>query len=106
MVKQVTEKDFEQEVLHAATPVLVDFHATWCGPCRMQGPLLDEFAAEHDGELLVVKVDIDESGQLAYKYRITGVPTLVVFSEGREVQRSSGLHDPEALELLVQKVQA
>lgn len=100
MVKEVNEQEFEQEVLKADVPVIVDFHATWCGPCRMQAPILEQFSAKHDGSAKVVKVDIDRAGQLAYKYSIMAVPTLIVFSQGLEVTRASGLQPIERLEAL------
>ena len=81
VIKSVDE--FQTKVLEAKTPVLVDFFATWCGPCRMVAPVIDEIAAEKAGELAVYKVDIDPSPELAFKYQVSSVPTLIVFENGQ-----------------------
>ncbi len=75
--------EFETKVLKATGPVLVDFFATWCGPCRMVAPVIDEIAAEKAGEVSVYKVDIDQSPDLAFKYQVSSVPTLIVFENGQ-----------------------
>lgn len=75
--------EFEAKVLKAQGPVLVDFFATWCGPCRMVAPVIDEIAAEKAGEVSVYKVDIDQSPDLAFKYQVSSVPTLIVFEDGQ-----------------------
>ncbi len=77
-----TPDEFTEKVLHAKTPVLVDFFATWCGPCRMIAPIIDEIAAEKEGELAVYKVDIDRSPDLAYTFKVSSVPTLIAFKDG------------------------
>lgn len=84
MAEVITSADeFETKVLKAAGPVLVDFFATWCGPCRMVAPVIDEIAAEKAGEVSVYKVDIDQSPDLAFKYQVSSVPTLIVFENGQ-----------------------
>ena len=75
--------EFETKVLKATGPVLVDFFATWCVPCRMVAPVIDEIAAEKAGEVSVYKVDIDQSPDLAFKYQVSSVPTLIVFENGQ-----------------------
>lgn len=80
VIKSVDE--FDSKVLKATGPVLVDFFATWCGPCRMVAPVIDEIAAEKAGEVAVYKVDIDQSPDLAFKYQVSSVPTLIVFENG------------------------
>lgn len=82
--------DFEQKVLHASEPVLVDFHATWCGPCHALAPALDELARDLAGRVRVVKLDVDEAPHLARDYQVSSIPCLVVFKGGREVGRLVG----------------
>jgi len=86
----VTEQSFETEVLKAETPVLVDFWAEWCGPCRMIAPIVEEFARDYDGKLKVAKVDVDDNTTIAMKYNIMSIPTLGVFKSGELVERIIG----------------
>ncbi len=83
--------EFEEEVLRAAVPVLVDFWARWCGPCRALAPALDELVREASGRARVVRVDVDENAELAQRYGVSSIPCLVVFQDGREVRRIVGL---------------
>jgi thioredoxin 1 len=86
----VTDADFEQQVLHASTPVVVDFWAPWCAPCRVVGPILDKLAGEYEGKLVVAKVNTDEQVNWATKFGIQGIPTVIMFKEGKEVDRMVG----------------
>jgi thioredoxin 1 len=90
MVISVTDSSFEAEVTMSAKPVLLDFGATWCGPCRALEPIVEGIAREYDGQLKVAKIDIDESPAIAQRFAIRGVPTLIVFKGGREVARQIG----------------
>jgi len=89
-VKEVTDTTFESEVVQSKTPVLIDFYAQWCGPCKMMAPIIDEVAKDYEGKLKVVKVDVDESGEPAATYGVTAMPTFVVFKDGQEVWRRLG----------------
>ena len=82
-VMTVTKENFQEEVMQAGCPVLLDFWATWCGPCRMVAPVIDEIATEKAGQVAVYKVDIDQSPDLAFKYQVSSVPTLIVFENGQ-----------------------
>lgn len=83
LIKQVTDASFETEVIQAATPVLVDFWAEWCGPCKMIAPILDEVATVYAGKLTVAKMNVDESREVPAKFGIRGIPTLMVFKDGQ-----------------------
>jgi thioredoxin 2 len=102
---KVAQEDFDKTVLQAQAPVLVDFYADWCAPCRMVAPFVDEIAREHAGRLLVAKVDTDRAPEVAMKYGIRSIPTLIVFSDGKELERSVGF-EPERVTGLVQRVVA
>ncbi len=93
----LTADNFEEKVLKADKPVLVDFWATWCMPCRMIAPVVEEIAEETDGKAYVGKVNVDEQGELAARYRVSSIPTLIVFENGQEQRRTVGAQDKEAL---------
>jgi thioredoxin 2 len=97
---RVSEEDFERTVLDATGPVIVDFFADWCGPCKVMAPLLDEIARDRIGKLLVVKVDSDRAPGLSQRFAIRGIPTLIAFQNGKEVDRQVGF-DPDAVRTLV-----
>ena len=96
----ITKNNFTKEVLQSDKPVLIDFWAPWCGPCRMQGPILSEFADSHP-EIKVGKVNVDEEQELAIKFRVMSIPMLVVVKNGKIVNQTVGLHSVQALEKLV-----
>ena len=89
---------FETEVLNSETPVLVDFWAPWCGPCRMLAPVLAQIAQERSGLLKVCKVNVDEEEELASKFEIMSIPTLLVFKEGKITNRESGIKSVQQIE--------
>jgi thioredoxin 1 len=102
-VLSVNELNFEAEVLKSDVPVLVDFTATWCGPCRQIAPLVDQVADEYVGRAKVAKLDIDDSPGIAQKYGIRGVPTLYVFKGGQVVAQQVGAVPKTALTSLVER---
>lgn len=89
-VSDIKSENFEQEVMKSDIPVLVDFWAEWCGPCKMIGPIVEEIAAELEGKLKVVKVNVDEAQELAGKFNIMSIPTLIVFKGGEPVDMIVG----------------
>lgn len=94
----LTEQNFEQEVLQSEIPVLVDFWATWCGPCRMLAPTIAQIAEEQAGKIKVGKVDVDEEPELAQQFRIASIPTLMVFKGGQMVKANIGVVPKAAIE--------
>jgi thioredoxin 1 len=87
-----TDGNFKKDVLEAKEPVLVDFWAEWCGPCRMVGPILDELAKEYDGKIKIAKVNVDENQQVSMDYHIRSIPTLLFFKNGQMVKQLVGAH--------------
>lgn len=90
MVKELTKATFEQEVMNSSTPVLVDFWASWCGPCRMVSPIIDSLAEEYDGKLKVCKVNVDAEGELASEFAVVSIPTVLLIKDGKVSERSVG----------------
>jgi thioredoxin 1 len=97
-VSEVTDNNFQAEVLESDIPVLVDFWAPWCGPCRAVAPVVEEIAGEKAGQLKVSKLNTDENQQTAIQYNVLSIPTLIVFKNGQEVKRVTGAYPKKRLE--------
>lgn len=103
MEKKFTTANFKEEVLQSDMPVLVDFYADWCGPCKMMAPLVEQLAAEYEGKAVVGKLNIDEEEDIAAQYRVMTIPTLAVFKGGKLVDKLIGVNSKEAVKAMVDK---
>lgn len=97
MAEQINVTNFDEKVLQADKPVLVDFFATWCGPCKMMAPVIDEVATELAGQVDVYKLDVDENPEIAQRYSVMSIPTLVVFENGEVKNQTMGAQPKQAL---------
>ena len=97
MELKINSANFEKEVLNSEKPVLVDFFADWCGPCKMMAPIVEELATELDGKAKVGKINVDENSDIAVEYNVMSIPTLIVFKNGKEEKRLVGVRDKEEL---------
>jgi thioredoxin 1 len=100
-MQRVDSNSFEQEVLKSELPVVVDFYADWCGPCKRMEPLLEKISQQFDGKVKVVKLNSDENQPLALKYQVRGLPTLILFRSGQEVDRKLGFQSEPDLNRLL-----
>ena len=100
----VTDKNFDEQVLKATMPVLVDFWAVWCGPCQMQNPILEEVAKEYEGKVKIAKLNVDENPETAGKYNVMSIPTLMIFRDGKVVKQMIGVQSRETLEKEFKKI--
>ena len=103
-VKHITEKDFDADVTHSAKPVVVDFYATWCGPCKMLSPRLDKLAGSFTNQIHFAKVNVDESRDVARQFDIHEIPTLIFFKNGTVIDRITGLPDTGDLRARLQSL--
>lgn len=103
---EITEQNFESDVLKSDIPVLVDFWAEWCGPCRMIAPIVKELASEYDGKLKVAKLDVDSLGSIAQRYKILSIPTVIIFKNGEVAAQIIGAVPKKELVSQVEKALA
>lgn len=96
-IKQITNNNFEQEVIQSDKLVVVDFWATWCGPCRAIGPVIDELADQYNGSVVIGKVNVDEESELSRRYNVMSIPTIMLFKNGEVINKVVGLHSKEDL---------
>ena len=97
-----TSENFEQAVLGASLPVIVDFSATWCGPCKMMAPTLEKLADEYQGKVLIGKIDVEENMDIAMRYRVMNVPTLLIFKDGKLLDTMVGLQNGNTLKKVIE----
>jgi len=102
-LKKFEEDTFDQDVLHSSGPVLIDFYADWCGPCKMMAPVIDQIAVEYEGQLTVGKLDVDAATSIAMRYGVMSIPTLGYFRGGKLVDRMVGYPGPGGVRAFVQK---
>ena len=105
-VLTLTQENFAKEVLQSSVPILVDFWAEWCGPCKMIAPILDELAEEYDGRIRIGKVNIDDYQNLAAEYRVSAIPTLLLFRQGQVAEQIVGLKSKRDLKASFDRVAA
>jgi thioredoxin 1 len=101
MTLEITDSSFQTEVTDSAMPVLVDFWAPWCGPCKMVAPVLEELAQEYAGKLKIVKLNVDQNQQVAAQFGISSIPTLIMFNNGKEAGKMIGFQSKDALKKLI-----
>ena len=100
---KITRENFENEVMKSDIPVLIDFWATWCGPCRMMGPIIEQLAEEYEGKAKVGKVNVDEEGELSQAFGVMSIPTIVLIKDGKVVKQAVGARPKAEVEAMLQE---
>ena len=101
---EVTDSNFEQEVINSDIPVIVDFWAIWCGPCKMIAPIMEEFASEYDGKVKITKLDVDNNPNVAVKYGIRSIPTVLLFKDGKIIEQIIGAYPKSYFQDKISKI--
>ena len=104
MAKELNSIEFENEVLNSKEPVLIDFSATWCGPCKMLAPIVEELSEEMEGKAKVFKMDVDKCGDIAQKYQVMAVPTVIIFKNGEVAEKIVGFQPKDVLKNKLEQV--
>ncbi len=99
-----TAKDFDEKVLKSDKPALIDFYAEWCGPCQMAAPIIDKLADEYKEKMIIGKVDVDKNQELAQKYQVMSIPTMILFKDGKEEDKKVGFPGEAGVKELISKV--
>ncbi len=102
-MKDITKEQWEKEVITSDKPVFVDFWATWCGPCQMVSPIIEELAKEYEDKVNFIKVDVDQNKELASKYNIFSIPTLAIFRDGKVIAQAAGAASKESIRTYINK---
>ena len=102
-IVKITDDNFQSEVLNSETPVLVDFWAEWCGPCRMVAPVLDQLADEMNGKVRIAKLNVDENQKVAYQYQVASIPTSILFKGGQMADRTMGAMPKSAFQSFIER---
>ncbi len=101
---EVTDSNFEQEVINSDIPVIVDFWAIWCGPCKMIAPIMEEFASEYDGKVKITNLDVDNNPNVAVKYGIRSIPTILLFKDGKIIEQIIGAYPKSYFQDKISKI--
>ena len=101
---EITDQNFDQEVLKSDIPVLIDFFAEWCGPCKMQAPIIEDLEKEYQEKAKIVKMNVDQSPQTSNQYQVMSIPTIILFKDGQIVERLSGLQQKDVLKQKLDKL--
>ncbi len=105
LIGHLNDDNFTTEIEQAEVPVLIDFYATWCGPCTAMAPVLEEFAREQEGKVKIFKINVDENPKTPAKYGVRGIPTLILFAKGKEVNKIVGMTPKDHLEKMLDSAQ-
>ena len=103
-VVHVNDQDFGEKVLKSDKPVVVDFFAEWCGPCKMAAPVIEELSTQYEGKLVMAKLDVDQAQETASQFGVMSIPTMIVFKDGKEIDRKVGFGGKAGVEAMIQKV--